>query len=461
MSILKKRVVITGLGLATPLGANKDIVWRKLINGESGIRRISQFDPSEVDSKIAGQIISGTNEDLGEINFDNYISTKDASRVDRFIHHAYVASEEAMKDSGFIEYFSNLDEKDKSLLQERFGVFIGSGIGGLSRIEKTAIEMYLYNIEKNTNAIKKTNPIRDPFFIPASLINLLSGHISIKYSLKGPNISHVSACATGAHSIGEAYNAILNGSCDVMICGGSEAAICKMGIAGFSAMKALSTKYNDSPEKASRPWNKTRDGFVMGEGCGILILEDLKHAQKRNAKIYAEIVGYGASSDAYHISAPESSGDGGKRAMKNALKMAGISILDVDYLNAHGTSTPLGDLIELNAIKSIFSDELNREATISDMSSLKISSTKSSIGHLLGAAGAVEGIFSILSIVNNQIPLTLNLNCDNIEDFASNFNIIHEGNYKDLNNLNIRIAASNSFGFGGTNASLIFKRYEF
>jgi 3-oxoacyl-[acyl-carrier-protein] synthase II len=464
----KKRVVITGIGLASAFGSKTDKIWKKLMNLESSIKNITNFKPYETDCKVAGEIIYGDNKDSCEINLDEYIPEKEALRIDRFIQHAYVASEEAFKDSGLLEYFKYLEANNQRDELENllcnFGTLIGSGIGGLPRIEKTAIEMYKFNISQENLETKK-NPIRDPFFIPASLINLLSGHISIKYKLKGPNISCVTACATGAHAIGESYRMIQDDVAKIMICGGSEAAICKLGIAGFSAMKALSTKYNNEPSKASRPWAKDRDGFVMGEGAGIIIIEELEHAKKRNAKIYAEIVGYGASSDAYHISAPESSGDGGKRAMKIALNNANLSIIDVDYLNAHGTSTPLGDIIELNAIKNIFADELKKDICADDMKNLYISSTKSSIGHLLGAAGSVEAIFSVLSIVKNQIPPTINLNFNNMEDFAKDFNIVHEDNFSDVssrlekNEKQIKIVASNSFGFGGTNASLIFKKF--
>lgn len=466
MNFIRKnrRVVVTGVGLATPLGADKNIVWKKLLDGESGIKKIEIFDPEETDCKIAGEIRFGPNSLKGEIDLDKYLSPKEAARIDRFIHHAYVASEEAIKDSNLENFFNSLDQEDLLSVQERTGVLIGSGIGGLARIERTAIDMHQFSIEKNQNNEKKSNPVRDPFFIPACLINLASGHISIKYGFKGPNISCVTACATGAHAIGDSARWISEGSADLMICGGTEAAICKLGIAGFGAMKALSTKYNDEPQKASRPWNKERDGFVMGEGAGVLILEDLEHALKRGAKIYCEIVGYGASGDAFHISAPESSGDGGRRAVKTALEMANLKISEIDYLNAHGTSTPLGDLIELKAIKNLFKNEFGESVSKQEMKNLLISSTKSSIGHLLGAAGSVEAIFSILSIEKNQIPFTLNLDESNIENDALEFSIVHQKNHdfysNILKNRPIKTVMSNSFGFGGTNACLIFKKFE-
>ena len=415
-----KRVVVTGLGLLTTLGSNKDTTWANLIDCKSGITKINQFDTSELPCKIAGYI----SDDVSNINYidlSDELSNKDIKRNDRFIQYGLVAASMAVKDAGIID----LSEENKL----KVGVSVGSGIGGLETI-------YNGSITINDKGPRKLSP----FFIPSSLVNLLSGQISIKYGFKGPNHSVVTACATGAHSIGDASEMIKRGAADVMVAGGSEAAVCKLGVAGFCAARSLSTSFNDEPELASRPWDKQRDGFVMGEGAGVLVLEELEFAKKRGANIYAEIIGYGMSGDAFHITSPSEDGDGGFRAMKEALMMAKIDSDKVDYINAHGTSTLKGDQIELNAIENLFKNNV------------KISSTKSSIGHLLGAAGSVEAIFSILSIKNNIIPPTLNLE-NPIE--TSNANLVAK---KPLH-FDIQYALSNSFGFGGTNTALLFKSF--
>jgi 3-oxoacyl-[acyl-carrier-protein] synthase II len=423
----ERRVVVTGLGTVNPLGSNVENSWKNLINSKSGIRKITRFDISNAPegiSTIAGEVREGDGEN--EVNMDNFIEKKEQRKMDRFIQLAMVAADEAVKDS---KLNPQTDEE-----RERIGVMIGSGIGGLSTIQETSKIM----IEKGIKRIS-------PFFIPASLINLASGHVSIKYGFTGPNHSVVTACATGTHAIGDSMRMIQHGDADVIVCGGTEAAICELGIGGFSAMHALSTKYNNDPEKGSRPWDKDRDGFVMGEGAGILVLEEYEHAKKRGAKIYCEVVGYGLSGDAYHMSAPDERGRGAKRSMKMALKNAGLTTKDIDYINAHGTSTPLGDMIELNGVKEIFADNLKN---------LCMSSTKSSTGHLLGAAGAVEAVFSILTIRDGIIPPTLNL--DNPTEGCEGIDLVpHTAKKKEVN-----VCLSNSFGFGGTNASIIFKRVK-
>ncbi len=413
-----RRVVVTGIGLLSTLGNNKDSTWKNLVNGKSGIKKIDQFDTSDLPCKIAGYI-SNNPEDPNFFNNPQQIDTRDINRNDRFIQYGLVAAKMAYDDAGL----KDLNEAQK----EKIGVSVGSGIGGLETI-------YNGSLTINSRGPKKLSP----FFIPSSLVNLLSGQISIKYGLKGPNHSVVTACATGAHSIGDAGEMIKRGAADVMIAGGAEAAVCKLGVAGFCAARSLSTSYNETPEKASRPWDKDRDGFVMGEGSGIIVLEEIEFARKRGAKIYAELVGYGMSGDAYHITAPSEDGDGGYRAMKEALKMADVSSDKIDYVNAHGTSTKKGDEIELNAISKLFNRNIN------------VSSTKSSIGHLLGAAGSVEAIFSILSINNNTIPGTLNL--DNPID-SGKINLISKNSVS----AKVNYSLSNSFGFGGTNTALLFK----
>ena len=413
-----RRVVVTGMGLLTTLGNNLDISWNNLINCKSGIKQINHFDVSDLPSKIAGYI-NNNPEDENYFNKSNFLEPKDLKRNDRFIQYGLLAAKMAIEDAGLI----NLTEEEKL----KVGVSVGSGIGGLETI---------YNGSLTINS--KDNKKLSPFFIPSSLVNLLSGQISIKYGYKGPNHSVVTACATGAHSIGDSGEFIKRGAADVMIAGGSEAAVCKLGIAGFCAARSLSTSYNDKPDEASRPWDKDRDGFVMGEGSGIIVLEEMEHAKKRGAKIYAELIGYGMSGDAHHITSPSEDGDGGFRAMKEALIMAKIPSEKVNYINAHGTSTKVGDEIELNAIQRLFKHNIF------------VSSTKSSIGHLLGAAGSVESIFSIMSINKKILPATLNLH-NPIE--TSNVNLIPGIPLEK----EIKYALSNSFGFGGTNTALLFK----
>ena len=414
-----KRVVVTGLGLLTSIGDNVDKTWSNLINGRSGIKSISTFDTSDLSCKIAG-FISHNEKDEFYVDRLKFMEVRDINRNDRFIQYGLIASKMAVEDAGI----SNLTYDEKL----RVGVTVGSGIGGLETI-------YNGSITLNEKGPKKISP----FFIPSSLINLLSGQISIKYGFKGPNHSVVTACATGAHSIGDAAEMIKRGAADIMVAGGAEAAVCRLGIAGFCAARSLSTNFNESPENASRPWDKDRDGFVMGEGSGIVVLEEFENAKKRGAKIYAELSGYGMSGDAHHITSPSEDGDGGFRAMNQATTMASINANDIDYVNAHGTSTLMGDDIELNAIMKF----------INGNKKIKISSTKSSIGHLLGAAGSVEAIFAILSINNNVVPATLNLDNPSHSfqvDLVPKNSISH----------NVNISLSNSFGFGGTNTALLF-----
>ena len=413
-----RRVVVTGIGLVTPLGCGHKVNWQRLINGQSGLRRIDHFDVSDLPAKVAGVVPKGTGE--GEFNADAICSAKDRRRMDDFIVYGLAAAMEAVEDSGW----KPEDEEDR----ERTGVLIGSGIGGLPAIAAGAITLHEHGPRKIS-----------PFFIPASLINLVSGHVSIKYGFKGPNHAVVTACSTGAHAIGDAARFIQLGDAEVMVCGGTEAAVCRLGIAGFAAARALSTSFNDAPTTASRPWDKGRDGFVMGEGAGMVVLEEYEHAKKRGAHIYAEVIGYGMSGDAHHITAPAEDGNGGFRSMRAALKRAGIEPSDIDYVNAHGTSTPLGDEIELGAVKRLFGDHAYK---------LAMSSTKSAIGHLLGAAGAVEAIYSILAINNGVVPPTLNL--ENPSD-GCDINLVP----KVAQERKVRMALSNSFGFGGTNASLV------
>ena len=413
-----RRVVVTGMGLLSTLGNNKDITWSNLINTKSGIKKIEHFDVSNLPSKIAGYINNNPNED-NYFNSNSILDQRDIKRNDRFIQYGMIAAKMAIEDSGI----ENIKDEDKL----RVGVSVGSGIGGLETIYEGSLTIN----REDSNKLS-------PFFIPSSLVNLLSGQISIKYGFKGPNHSVVTACATGAHSIGDSGEMIKRGAADVMIAGGSEAAVCKLGLAGFCAARSLSTSFNNNPDKASRPWDRDRDGFVMGEGAGILVLEEIEHAKKRGAHIYAELIGYGMSGDAHHITAPAEDGDGGFRAMKEALKMANISPDKVDYINAHGTSTIKGDKIELNAISRLFNHNIY------------VSSTKSSIGHLLGAAGSVESIFSIMAINNNILPATLNL--DNPIE-TTNINLIPNTPI----DKDISYTLSNSFGFGGTNTALLFK----
>ena len=415
-----RRVVVTGLGMVNALGSGVEDNWRRILNSESGITTIERFDVSDLPAKIAGQIPT----DGGERSFnaDDWIPPKDQRRMDDFIIYGVAAAQQAIDDSGWI---AETDE-DKW----RTGVLIGSGIGGLPEISRGTLTI-------ENEGIRRLSP----FFIPASLINLVSGHVSIRGGFKGPNHAVVTACSTGAHAIGDAARIIMWDDADIMVAGGAEAAICRVGLAGFSQARALSTAFNDTPEKASRPWDKDRDGFVMGEGAGIVVLEELEHAKKRGAKIYAEIIGYGMSGDAHHITAPAADGDGAYRCMLSALKRAQLNPEDIDYINAHGTSTPLGDEIELNAVKRAFGPAAK---------DLFMSSTKSAVGHLLGAAGAVEAIYSILAIRDGVAPPTLNL--DNPSEGCDLELVAHTPKER-----KIRAALSNSFGFGGTNASLVFK----
>lgn len=422
---MTKRVVVTGLGLVTPLSCGVKSTWDRLIAGESGISRITKCDLSDMPAQIGGEVPSKESQEDG-FNPDDWLSKKEQRRVDDFIIYGMSAADQAIADSGW------KPESEEDYF--RTGVLIGSGIGGLPYIEK------------NSNLLKEEGPRKvSPFFIPGSLINLTSGQVSIKHGFKGPNHSVVTACSTGAHAIGDAAEIIKRGDADVMVAGGTEAAICRIGIAGFAAAKALSTGYNETPEKASRPWDKDRDGFVMGEGAGVVILEEYEHAKKRGAKIYAEVAGYGLSGDAYHITSPQPEGDGGYRSMKMAMNHAGLNPEDIGYVNAHGTSTPMGDMIELGAVKKLFGNHISNTA---------MSSTKSSIGHLLGAAGGVEAIFSILAVSEGVLPPTLNL--DNQEEECAGINLVpKQGQEK-----KVKAALSNSFGFGGTNASLIVKAAE-
>ncbi len=417
------RVVVTGVGLITPLGVTVAKNWDNIINSKSGIKKIpdSLFSTDDLRCKIAGIIdLEGDS----AFNIEKFIDFKEAKKMDKFIHYAIAAAEEAILDAALNE----LTEEAR----DDVGVLIGSGIGGLSTIERNA------NILESGGARKIS-----PFFIPASLINLASGHVSIRHRFTGPNHSVVTACSTGTHAIGDAARIIKDGDAKIMVCGGAEGAVCKLGVAGFAAARALSTNFNDRPEEASRPWDKDRDGFVMGEGAGVLVLEEYEYAKKRGAKIYGEVLGYGLSGDAYHITAPEIQGTGAIKAMKMALAKAKIDPEKIDYINAHGTSTPLGDMIELNAIKKVFANNIKDVA---------ISSTKSSIGHLLGAAGSVEAIFSLLAIQNSLLPPTLNL--INPDEGCEGINLVANK----VQSKNIDYAMSNSFGFGGTNSCLVFKK---
>lgn len=418
-----RRVVVTGLGAVTPLANGAQLSWDRLISGESGVAAITSFDVSDLPSKIAGQVPRGEGD--GEFLPERYMAAKDARKMDDFIIFGMGAAAEAIEDSGW--------QPQEEEEQDRTGVMIGSGIGGLRTIEQGAILVH----EKGPRRLS-------PFFIPSSLINLASGQVSIKYGFRGPNHAVVTACSTGAHAIGDASRMIMFDDADVMVAGGAEAGVCRLGFSGFSAARALSTGFNDEPTRGSRPWDRDRDGFVMGEGAGVVVLEELEHAKKRGAKIYAEVTGYGMSGDAHHITAPAPNGSGGFRSMKAALKRAGLTPGDIDYINAHGTSTPLGDEIELGAVKRLFGAEVEDVA---------MSSTKSSIGHLLGAAGAVELIFCILAIKNGVVPPTLNL--DNPSESCDIDLVPHKAKERV-----VKHALSNSFGFGGTNASVIVSAYS-
>ncbi len=417
-----RRVVVTGMGVACPLGLGVEHVWSRLINGDSGITAIQAFDTKDLTSKVAGQVPVGSKDDH-KLDISEWIPTKDQKKMDRFIHLGVVAAAEAVADSGWVPQ----TEEDRWAT----GVMIGSGIGGLGTIYEASVMVY-------TGKARRLSP----FFIPSALINLVSGHVSIRFGFKGPNHSAVTACATGVHAIGDAARLIALGDADVMVAGGAEAAVNELGIAGFCASRALSTAFNDSPAQASRPWDRDRDGFVMGEGAGVVVLEELEHAKARGAKIYAEVCGYGMSGDAHHITAPSEGHDGAYRAMKNAFKNGGLQPSDVQYINAHGTSTPMGDDLELQAVERMFGD---------CASTVAMSSTKSATGHLLGAAGAVESIFSILAIRDGVVPPTLNLENPSRESVIDRVP-------KQAQERRVDIALSNSFGFGGTNASILFKR---
>ena len=416
-----RRVVVTGLGLVTPLGTGVEHSWKRLIAGESGLSRIEHFDVSDIAAKVGGIVKRG--EGPGEFHADRWVPSNEQKKMDTFIQFGIAAAVQAVEDSGW--------EPKTEEEQYRTGVLLGSGIGGLPLIEQTVTMM-------NERGAKRVSP----FFIPASLINLASGQISIRYGFKGPNHAVVTACSTGAHALGDAARLIQWGDADVMIAGSTEATACRIGYAGFAALRAMSTSYNDTPTKASRPWDKGRDGFVMGEGAGVVVLEEYEHAKARGAKIYGEVIGYGLTGDAYHMTAPEETGDGGYRAMGMALKRAGLQASDIDYINAHGTSTPKGDEIELNAVKRLFGDAAYK---------LSMSSTKSAIGHLLGGAGSVEAIFCLLAMRDQVAPPTLNL--DDPSDGCDIDLVPHKAKERKIDTV-----LSNSFGFGGTNASLIFKK---
>lgn len=414
-----KRVVITGMGIVSPVGTGVEYAWKNILAGNSGVRNITDIDVSDMASQIGGQPLPGT--EPGLYNPDVAVEPREQRKMDKAILYGVVAATEAVEDAGLADYTGD---------KERIGVSIGGGIGGLTTINETCIELH------------DGGPRRvSPFFIPKAIINMTSGHVSIKYGFKGPNISIVTACASGAHSIGEGARLIQHGDADIMVCGGSEGAVCRLGIGGFAAMKALSTR-NDDPASASRPWDKGRDGFVIAEGAAVLVLEEYEHAKARGAKIYAEVAGYGMSGDAYHITAPAPGGEGGQRAIKAALNDAGLQTSDVDYVNAHGTSTGLGDIGELTAVKTLFAENAN----------ICMSSTKSMTGHMLGAAGAAEAIFCALAIRDQIVPPTINLT--DPEDLVGDFDLVPNVAKK----RKVEVVVNNSFGFGGTNASLVLKK---
>jgi 3-oxoacyl-[acyl-carrier-protein] synthase II len=417
-----RRVVVTGMGIVSPLGCGIEPTWANILAGRSGARRIDDFEVSDLACQIAHRIPLGPTSE-GKFNADDWMDVKDQRKVDPFIVYAMAAAGQAIADAGV--------EPSTEAEKQRIGTMIGSGIGGLGGIYEASITLH----DKGPRRIS-------PFFIPGRLINLASGYVSIRYGLKGPNHSVVTACSTGAHAIGDSWRLIAMGDADVMVAGGAESAVNRLGIAGFAACRALSTGFNDAPEKASRPYDKDRDGFVMGEGAGVLVLEEYERAKARGARIYGEVIGYGLSGDAYHITAPAEDGDGGFRAMQAAINRAGISPADIDYINAHGTSTPLGDEIELGAVTRLLGDAAPGKA---------MSSTKSAIGHLLGAAGSVEAIFCLLAMRDGVVPPTLNLDNPSVETVIDL--VPHTAKKKTVD-----VALSNSFGFGGTNASLIFRK---
>jgi 3-oxoacyl-[acyl-carrier-protein] synthase II len=417
-----RRVVVTGLGMVTPLGCGVEATWRRLLAGESGARRIDTFDVSDLPAKIACTIPRGDGSN-GSFNPDHWMEPKEQRKVDHFIVFAMCAARQALADADW----KPTNEED----QAGTGVLIGSGIGGIEGIAETAV------------VLKERGPRRvSPFFVPGRLINLAAGYVSIEFGLKGPNHAVVTACSTGAHAIGDAARLIALGDADVMVAGGAESPVNRISIAGFSACRALSTAFNDRPDKASRPYDRDRDGFVMGEGAGCVVLEEYEHAKSRGAKIYAELIGYGLSGDAYHITAPAADGDGAYRCMSAAIRRTGLPPASIDYINAHGTSTPLGDEIEVKAVERVVGNAAGR---------ISMSSTKSSIGHLLGAAGAVEAIFSVLAIRDRVAPPTINLDNPSVETPLDL--VPHKAHKRDID-----VVLSNSFGFGGTNASLVFRR---
>ncbi|MEM8574119.1 MAG: beta-ketoacyl-ACP synthase II [Pseudomonadota bacterium] len=418
-----RRVVITGLGIVSPLGSGHEAAWNRLTASENAAKRIDDFDVADLSCQVACQVPRGDGSD-GTFNPNDWMEPKEQRKVDDFIIYAMGAATQALNDA---------DWKPTSYEdQTRTGVLIGSGIGGLQGIEKTSL---LFN-DKGPRRVS-------PFFIPGRLINLASGYVSIEHGLKGPNHSVVTACSTGAHAIGDASRLVAFGDADVMVAGGTESPVCRLSLAGFAACRALSTNFNDAPQKASRPYDRDRDGFVMGEGAGVVVVEELEHAKARGANIYAEVIGYGLSGDAFHITAPAEDGDGAYRCMTAAVKRAGIDAADIDYINAHGTSTPMGDEIELGAVERIFGNAAGK---------VSMSSTKSATGHLLGAAGAVEAIFSVLAIRDNIAPPTLNL--DNPSVSTAIDLVPHKARQRPIDTV-----LSNSFGFGGTNASLVMRRY--
>ncbi|WP_036129550.1 beta-ketoacyl-ACP synthase II [Marinobacter nitratireducens] len=412
----KRRVVITGMGMLSPLGNDVKTSWEGVQAGRSGIGMIDRFDATDYNTRIGGAI--------KDLDLSTWLSPKEARKLDAFIHYGLIAAQQAVDDSGLAE--------DEALDKERVGVAIGSGIGGLEYIEKSVLTM------------DKSGPRKvSPFFVPASVINMISGNAAIRFGFKGPNIAIVTACTTGTHNIGYAARTIAYGDADVMLAGGSEMATTRTGIAAFSAARALSTR-NDEPEKASRPWDKDRDGFVLSDGAGVMVLEELEHAKARGATIYGEVIGFGMSDDAHHITAPPESGEGAARSMVNAIRDAGIDPSEVGYINAHGTSTQVGDVAEVGAVRSVFGAHADK---------LAMSSTKSMTGHLLGAAGAVEGIFSVLALRDGILPPTINL--ENVDEGCDLDFVPNQARKSD-----VRIALSNSFGFGGTNGTLIFRRYD-
>ncbi len=424
-----RRVVVTGMGIVSPLGVGVDHNWQRLTAGHSGITRLDQFaefESSDISSQIAGTVPKSSEENppAGFFNVDLFVEPKEQKKMDKFIHFAMAAAQEAVNDSGW----KPTEEKDLV----RTGVLIGSGIGGIGTMYETSVTLH----EKGPRRIS-------PFANPAMLINLAAGHVSIKYGFKGPNHAVVTACASGTHAIGDASRLIARGDADVMVAGGAEAAVNRLGVASFAAVRALSTGYNDRPTEASRPFDEGRDGFVIAEGSGMLILEEYEHAKARGAKIYGEIIGYGLSGDAYHMTSPAEDGDGGYRAMEAAIKDAGINPSDIDYINAHGTSTPVGDGIECTAVKRLFGSALD---------TVSMSSTKSAIGHLLGAAGAVEAVYTLKAMQTSILPPTLNL--ENVSEPCQGIDLVP----LKAKEKNVDIALSNSFGFGGTNASIIFRK---